>query len=406
MELVDRPDYLARLRRWRDRPVIKVVTGVRRCGKSTLLELYRRELAGEGVPAERIIALNLEDLSLGALTASHQALHDHIAARLAPDGPTYVFLDEVQAVPNFERAIASLQLRPGVDLYVTGSNAHILSGDLATLLSGRYVEVAVLPLSLAEFAAARRAVSPQAAPADLYADYVRFGSFPFVLSLVPDGDAVDDYLGGLLATVLLKDVAVRQKVANARLLQDVTAYLFHNVGSPVSLRRVSDSLTSLGRRPSPHTVESYLTGLIDAYLVYPVAPWDVRGLTHLAIPDKYYVVDPGLRRALVGYAGGDSGHVLENVVFLELRRRHSRVRVGRTGGREIDFVVGQAERTGYFQVAQSVRDPATLERELAPLRAIDDHHPKRLLTLDAEPPISHNGIVQLNVLDWLLGRES
>jgi predicted AAA+ superfamily ATPase len=402
--LIDRPAGLAALRRWRDKPVIKVVTGVRRCGKSTLLELFQAELAADGVTLDQIIALNLEDFDLAHL-ADAAALHAHITERLVDGRMNYVFVDEVHLAAEFERALDSLHLRADVDLYVTGSNAQMLSGELATRLSGRYVEIELQPLSLAEFAAARTGraeATEDRSPSGLYGNYLRFGGLPLVQELMPDVRAARDYLDGVVSTVLLKDVAVRQSVSNAAMLRDVTAFFFQNVGNLTSLRRVSNALMAASRRPSPNTVESYLTGLVDAYLLYPVERWDVKGLRRLDGPAKYYCVDPGLRASLVGYTGGDAGHVLENIVFLELHRRHGRVRVGQTRGGEIDFIVGEGADLAYYQVAASVHDPTTLARELAPLEAVRDHHPKRLLTLDPEPPTSHGGIIQASVVEWLL----
>ena len=403
-ESIRREDGLASLRRWRDRPVIKVVTGVRRCGKSTLLELFRDDLRADGVPEDRIVSLNLERLADATLAPHYQGLHDTVTARLQPTGTTYVFIDEVQLVPGFEKAIDSLHLDPRIDLYVTGSNATLLSGELATLLSGRYVELSLQPLAFSEFLIGRRAADPTISVERAYQEYSRWGGFPFVTRLIPDDDAVADYLDGILNTVLVKDVMVRQKVSSALALRDLVAYLMSNVGSPTSLRRISNTLTSAGRRPSPNTVENYLTGLLDAYILYPLRPFDVRGLRHLDTPAKYYAVDPGLRAAAVGLRGGDVGHILENVVFLELRRRHKTLWAGRSGEHEIDFVAQEGALTTYYQVAATVRDRETLARELRPLRSIADHHPKVLLTLDADPPITHGGIQQLNVIDWLLRR--
>ncbi|MDR3069099.1 MAG: ATP-binding protein [Cellulomonas sp.] len=397
-ELIRRDSGLTALRRWRDQPVIKVVTGVRRCGKSTLLELFRRDLRADGVRDDQIVSLNLESLDDAALASDFRALHDHVVARAAAEGTTYVFIDEVQVVEDFEKAIDSLHLRPGIDLYVTGSNAMMLSGELATRLSGRYVEVPMTPLSFAEYVVGRGSGTELDR---LYQDFSRWGSFPFVTRLIPDADAVADYLEGILSTVLVKDVMVRQKVANALMLRDVVTFLMGNVGSPTSLRRVANTLASAGRRPSPNTVENYLTGLVDAYVMYPLYAYDVKGLRRLDTPAKYYAVDPGLRAAVVGHRGGDVGHVLENVVFLELRRRHKNLWSGRSGDGEIDFVVQEGAQLTYYQVAATVRDSATLARELAPLQAIRDHHPKYLLTLDQDPPTSHDGIQQRNALDWL-----
>ena len=407
-ELIDRPRELARLRRWRDKDVVKVITGVRRCGKSTLLAQFARELREDGVPTERIVVLNMEDFSLAHLLGSARAFHDHVAALLAPQRRFYLFVDEIQLVDSFELALNSLALTFDVDIYVTGSNAQMLSSDLATRLAGRYVEIHLLPFSYTEFARGReiqgRADEDRSYPG-LYASFVRWGGFPLVQELLPDADSTVDYLEGLVNTVLVKDVAIRQRVANMAVLRDVTAYLLHNVGNLTSLKRISDSLTSLGRKPSPNTVDGYLAGLIDAFLLYPVRRWDTKGLRFLAGPAKYYAVDTGLRNVLVGYTGDDAGHLLENIVFLKLRRSFSDIRTGVTVAGEVDFVTVRGADVTYYQVAQSVRSRETLERELRPLESIKDNYPKVLLTLDAEPVISHGGINQVYVLDWLRDQE-
>ncbi|MDR3359718.1 MAG: ATP-binding protein [Bifidobacteriaceae bacterium] len=402
--LVDRPLPLAALRRWRDKPIIKVVTGVRRCGKSTLLELFRDELTRTGVAPDQIVHFNLEDLEVQDLATDHRALHRAVLDRRHPTAKTYVFLDEPQTTPEFELAVDSLHLRPELDLYLTGSNAQMLSGDLATRLAGRHVEIQLTPLSFAEFSTGwRQRGFKDAEASKIYSEFTRWGSFPFALTLAPDTTAIDDYLDGLVNTILLKDVAVRQRVANAALLRDVVAFLLSNVGSATSLRRVANALTSAGRGPSPNTIESYLSGLVSAYLMYPLEPRDLAGLRHLDAPKKYYAVDPGLRAAVIGRRRPDTGHMLENTVFLELLRRHRHVWSARAGGGEIDFVAAAGDQLIYIQVAATVRDEATLARELAPLAAVPDHHPKLLLTLDEDPPTSHRGIRQLNALDWLLG---
>jgi len=284
-----------------------------------------------GLPPEQIIALNMEDMALAPLAAGAAPFHDHVVGLVRPGLPMYLFVDEVQRVTEFERALASLQLRHDLDIYVTGSNAQMLSGELSTLLSGRYVEISLLPLSFAEYVAGRRALAASGddvTPGSRYADYALYGGMPYGLQLLSDRAALQDYFDGLISTILLKDVAVRQKVANPAMLHDVVRFLFGNVGSPTSLRNIAQALGSAGRTPSPHTVESYITGLSNAFLFYPVRRYDVRGKRWLAGPDKYYAVDPGLRQASVGFASADSGQVLENVVYLELCRRRRRVNQG------------------------------------------------------------------------------
>jgi predicted AAA+ superfamily ATPase len=263
----------------------------------------------------------------------------------------------------------------------------------------------MLPFSFAEFVDRRRnspGTGTDLALSRLYSEYIQFGSFPYVTGLIPDLNTTKDYLDGIINTVLLKDVTVRQRVSNTAMLSDVVSFFAHNIGNLTSMRRIAASLSHVGRPPSPTTVENYLTGLIDAFLFYPVKRWNIAGLRHLEGPEKYYIVDPGMRYSLVGYAGGDTGRVLENVVYLELCRRHKHVKTGQSNAGEIDFIVGQGNDMSYIQVSETVRDPVTLTRELKPLQTLKNHYPKYLLTLDENPPISHNGIQQINCLDWLV----
>jgi predicted AAA+ superfamily ATPase len=395
------------LTRWRDRDLIKVVTGVRRCGKSTVLSLFRDQLRATGVAEEAIVTVNLEDPEQLARTPDHLSLYREVVGRLAPGVTTYVFLDEVQEIPDFERALDGLHLLPAVDLYVTGSNARLLSSELASLLAGRYVEIPLTPFSFAEYTAARRpglADDPVLRPAvlaSLFADYSRLGGFPYATALQPDLDLVRDYLLGLLNTALLKDVIIRHKVARADALRDVVAFVLDNAGNITSPKRISDTLTSTGRRIAPETVSGYLTALTESFIVYEARRFDIRGTRLLEHTAKYYAVDPGLRTALLGDRSRDVGHVLENIVYLELRRRYREVYVGSLGRSEVDFVVTGEDGPAYVQVAQTVADTAVLARELAPLAAVPGHYPRILLSADPGP-VDHSGIRQLNVYDWLL----
>ena len=405
--LIDRPTDVDRLARWRDQDVIKVVTGVRRCGKSCLFAQFQERLRGEGVPDAAIVTVNLEDPEQLARTPDHLTLYREVVARLAPGTTTYVFIDEVQEVDQFERAVDGLHLRDDVDLYVTGSNAHLLSGELATLLSGRYVEIPLLPLSFAEYVSARRPgldddpVLRQALTTSLFADYVRFGAFPYVTRLQPDIDLVRDYLLGILNTVLLKDVVARRRIARADTLRDVVAFMLDNVGNLTTPKKIADTLVSSGRRVAPETVTGYLAGLTESYVLYEARRYDIRGKRLLENTAKYYVVDTGLRTALLGDRRRDDGHLLENVVYLELRRRCRDVHVGKLGPAEVDFVAESSDGPTYLQVAQTVTDQAVLARELATLRAVPDHYPRLLLTTDPGT-VDHDGIRQTCVYDWLL----
>ena len=403
--LIDRPKSTAWLAQWRDRDVIKVVTGVRRCGKSTLLRLFQDALRSQGVADDRIITVNLEDPALSGLLGDFRALYEHIRSLLSENGQSYVFIDEIQQADQFERVVDGLFILPGVDLYLTGSSSRLLSGNLATLLTGRYVEHRLLPLSFAEFVTARTASQPKVSRGlplrDLYDEYAHVGGFPFVTTLDSD-DQVRQYLEGIISTILLKDVATAQRVANSAMLQSVTQFLFANLGSSTSIKKIADTMTSAGRSISRQTVESYLNGLRDAFVVYPAPRWDVRGKRLLETGEKFYVVDVGLRRALLGARPVDAGHVLENIVYLELLRRPGRVFTGKIDQKEVDFIVERDDGTTFIQVALSVDDDATPARELAPLKAIPGHDPRLLLTLDREQPQSYDGIRRMSVLDWLL----
>lgn len=392
--MIERTQYMDRLARWRDTRLIKVITGVRRCGKSTLLRQFQQALIASGTPPERVISLNFEDLRYESLTDYH-ALYDYITARLAPEGMNYVFLDEVQLVDRFQRAVDSLFLRDNVDIYLTGSNAYLLSGDLATLLSGRYVEIRMLPFSFKEYY--------QLVGGDRKAAFLRYftyGGFPYAATL-SDEDLWGEYLRGIYHTVLVKDIVTRRNIGDVPLLEAVVRFLFDNVGSMVSVKKIADSLTSGGRKTSPATVAGYLAALQDAFILYRAGRYDIRGKEHLKSLEKYYLVDPGLRTAILGRRTADIGHVLENMVYLELLRRGYEVMIGKEGRLEVDFVARKDGDRAYFQVAATVLDPATYAREWAPLRQVRDNYPKYVLTMD-EFPLGEEGIRQKNVIDFLL----
>jgi predicted AAA+ superfamily ATPase len=287
-----------------------------------------------------------------------------------------------------------------VDLYLTGSNAYMLSGEIATLLSGRYVEIPMLPLSFKEYLSAFD--EPAVDLPRRYRDYLVNSSFPYTLKFEGDSRAIRDYLGGIYNTVVLKDVVTRKNIADVLMLESVIRFLFDNIGNLTSTKKIADTMTSAGRKIAVHTVEIYLAALTDSFVLYRAGRYDVKGKQHLKTGDKYYLADLGLRYYLLGSEGADQGRMLENVVFLELRRREYEVSVGKVGAAEVDFVAVKDGRVEYYQAALTVRDKATLERELEPLDAISDHNPKYLITLDDDPPASYNGIRQVYALDWLL----
>lgn len=399
MPLIQREQYLEFLRRHKDQDVIKVVSGVRRCGKSTLFELFKQELLASGVKANQIISINFEDLEYEPLQEYH-ALHEYIVERLIPETPMYVFLDEVQHVPQFEKVVGSLFIKPNVDIYITGSNAYFMSSDIATLLTGRYVQVEMLPLSFKEF---HSAYSQQnLSDMDIYNLYIEHSSFPRLVN-VEDDESIDEYLESILNTVILKDIVTRLKITDVPLLLDIIKYLLANIGSLINPTKIANTLTSYGRKTDNKTVEKYLQGLKDGLLIYEVDRFDVKGKALLQRNAKYYVVDSAFRKFLLSRTDSDRGHILENIVYLELIRRGYRVYVGHLQNGEIDFVAKMPHRLEYYQVSYSVMDDTTLRRELSPLEKLDDNYPKYLLTMDVlHKTDNHNGIEQKNVLDWLL----
>ncbi len=398
--MVERSEYLSLLETWRDKQVIKVITGVRRCGKSTLLTQFRNRLVADGIANECIISLNFEDLD-NEPYLDYKALYAYVKEHLQPNRKNYLFFDEIQLVENFQKVIDSLFLQPNVDIYVTGSNAYLLSGEIATLLTGRYIEINLYPLSFKEFMSATPTVPVETA----YRNYTQFGSFPYVLHLNEEKQMITDYLSGLYNTIVLKDVVARRKITDVTMLESVVRFLADNIGNMTAIKRISDAMTSAGRKITAHTVENYVSALVASYIFYPVSRYDTKGMQYLKNGQKYYLSDIGLRNVIIGTKTGDLGHILENVIYLELLRRGGEIYVGKADNAEIDFVVINGVMRTYYQVALTVREDTTLQRELAPLQSISDHYPKYLLTLDNDSPVSHNGIRQLYALDWLLGKE-
>lgn len=395
--MVKRERYLHQLRQFRDKQLIKVITGIRRCGKSTLLRLFQEELLKEGVSGTQIVSVNFEDMDNHHLL-DPAVLYEYVKERLHPE-MTYVFLDEVQMVPSFERVVDSLFIKENVDVYITGSNAHMLSGEIATLLSGRYIEIEMMPLSFKEYVEAH---PDQGNLPALYKKYLTTSSFPYVLELGEDKELIRAYLDGVFNTVIVKDIMTRKKIADVLMLKSVVRFIFDAIGSLISIKKISDTMTSAGRKISVHTVESYLSGLMESYVIYQTKRYDVKGKQHLKTLEKYYLVDVGLRYYLLGKRQADQGHLLENVVYLELLRRGYDVYIGKVDQYEIDFIALSSEETLYIQVAATVRDKNTLERELRPLQQLRDHHPKIVLTLDEDPEMNIEGIRIINALEYLI----
>jgi predicted AAA+ superfamily ATPase len=387
---------------FKDKDFIKVITGIRRCGKSSLLKLFALHLRASGVEENRIQFINFEDWSNADLT-DPKVLHDHITRRLVKKKMNYVFLDEIQMVRDFERVAGSLNLRENIDLYISGSNAYFLSGEMATLLSGRYVAIKMMPFSFKEYYYAVRDLAAGAASREACdEDYVRYSSFPCALFLDKDPEKINEYLGALIDTIILKDVVQRKNISAVAALQRLLKFVFGNIGFLTSTKKISDSMKSFGYNVSVQTVESYLSALEDSFIIYKVNRLDVNGREYLKANDKYYMADIGMRRYLLGDKMKDYGAVLENLVYLELLRRGYTVYAGRAADREIDFIAFKSGVPEYYQVALTLKDEATLERELAPLQKIKDNYAKYIITRDG-PGGNDGGILIRGALDFLLG---
>lgn len=396
--MIKRPVYLDELISFKDKDLIKVVTGIRRCGKSTLLDLYAEYLLNNGINSNQIIRINLEDHDFNFIN-DYNDLYNYVNSKLLNDKMNYVLIDEVQKVINFQIACDSLYIKNNVDLYITGSNSKLLSGELATLLSGRYVEIKMLPLSFKEYISYVGDTDIQ----KKYVDYITKSSFPYVLKL-DSSKEIRMYLDGLFNTVIVKDIAERKDISDISMLKDVIKFMFDNVGNLCSSTSIANTMTSSGRKISVPTVEKYLEALVESFVLYKVQRYDIRGKNYLTTGSKYYLSDVGLRYYLLGSKFTDQGHILENVVYLELFRRGYEVYIGKNIDMEIDFVAVNDKGEEYYQVSYSVKEKETLERELNALDNISDHNQKYLLTTDYLPYTSYNGIKVINVFDWLLDK--
>ena len=397
--MIERPNYLEELISFKEKDLIKIVTGIRRCGKSTLFDLYIEYLLSNGVNKDQIIRMNLEEYEFNDIT-DYKDLYNYINSKLMDNQMNYVFVDEVQKITDFQKACDSLYIKKNVDLYITGSNSKLLSGELATLLSGRYVEIKMLPLSFKEYIS-------YVGDSDIqrkYVDYITKSSFPYTLKL-DNSKEIRMYLDGLYNTVIVNDIAERKEISDIGMLKDVIKFMFDNVGNLCSSTSIANTMTSNGRKISVPTIEKYLEALVESFVLYKVSRYDIKGKNYLTTGSKYYLSDIGLRYYLLGSKNADDGHILENVVYLELIRRGYEVYIGKNDDNEVDFVAINEKGEEYYQVSYTVKDSKTLERELKPLNNINDHNPKFLLTTDFTPYTSHNGIKQINVFDWLLGRE-
>ena len=404
--MVERKEYLEHLIQWKDEQVIKVVTGIRRCGKSTLLLQYQEWLKASGVSDEQIVTINFEELEYEELQ-DYKKLYAYLKDRLCKGKMTYIFLDEIQKVSAFEKVVDSLYVKPQVDLYVTGSNAYLLSGDLATLLTGRYVEIKMLPLSFYEFVEITGSGQEQG-----LSEYMRDGGLPYVAVMDRTPEKVDTYLEGIYNTVIVKDIEDRQarkesdtdkrKINDILLLKTIARYLASIVGNPVSIRSITDYFISNGRKISPNTVSDYVEALTESFIFYPAERFDIIGKQLLKANRKMYIVDLGLRNHILPRRQYDLGFSLENIVYFELLRRGYRVMIGKVGSTEVDFVAEKQGTYTYFQVTADMTAQETFEREMKPLRRIRDNYEKIVLTGDRLTLGNYDGIQVKYLPDWLL----
>lgn len=400
--MIKRDLYLKKIMKLKDLPLIKVLTGMRRAGKSTLLDLLEKQLIEEGITPENIIHINFE-LMIWDNVKDYRQLYQMLQEKMAGKEHVYLLLDEIQLVRHWERAVNSIFAEQKADIYITGSNAKMLSSEIATLLSGRYALIEVYPLSFREYLDFCPDEKQHVDAA--FQTYLQFGGMPVIPGMPQEINIIQTVLSGIYNTVLMKDIVQRNAVRDSALLEQIVRFLADNVGNPVSTSKISGYLTSQGRKTTSVTVDNYLKMLRDAYIFYRADRYDIKGKLYLKTLEKYYIVDNGLRNALLGFHGGDYGHVLENIVYLELLRRGYEVGVGKLGNLEVDFVASKPERKVYYQVSASIMDEKTRERELAPLQQIPDQYEKVVLTMDRTYIKDFNGIRNVNIIDFLLADE-
>ena len=401
--MIERNEYLNLLKRFKDKELIKVITGLRRCGKSTLLEMYKDYLINNGIDEDQIISINLEDLKYNFID-DYMSLYNYIVDSLNSKKKNYIFIDEVQKIIDFQKAVDSLYIKKNVDLYITGSNANLLSSELATLLSGRYIEIKMLPLSFKEYKDAYKELNND----ELYQKYISFGSLPYTTSLETEDD-VSIYLSSIYNDIIIKDVMTRKKIQDETMLRSVANFAMDNIGNIVSSNNIANTMTSDGKDINVRTIDRYLEGFAESFFLYKASRYDIKGKRYLKTGEKYYVSDLGLRYFLLGRKIGDYGHVLENVVYLELLRRGYDVFIGKIDEYEVDFVAINNNGRMYIQVAETLKgidenDTKILDRELRSLRKIDDNYEKMILTADKTPLANEEGIKIQNVYDWLLDK--
>ena len=395
--MIQRPEYIDKLKKFKDKELIKIVTGIRRCGKSTLLELYKNYLKETGIEQEQIISVNLEDLKYNFIK-NYMDLYNYINDKLKSDKKNYVFIDEIQIIPNFQKVADSLYINKNVDLYITGSNANLLSSELATLLSGRYVEIKMLPLSFKEY---KETIDINDLE-EVYKRYISLGSFPYTVQL--EEDEISVYLGNLYNDIIIKDIMLRKGISDETMLKSVANFALDNIGNLVSINSIANTMISDGRQINVRTVERYLEGFTESFFLYKASRYDIKGKQYLKTGEKYYVSDQGLRYFMLGRKLGDRGHILENIVYLELLRRGYEVYVGKVDDYEVNFVAINSSGKKYVQVCETLKDNENkiLKRELNSLQRINDNYEKMILTMDKIPVSNEEGIIVKNALEWML----
>lgn len=406
-KLIDRPQYLNQLIQNKDVDLVKIVTGIRRCGKSSLLDLYHQYLLKHGVPDSHIIHMNLESLRYRDLT-DYLSFYDYVSERIAAEGKTYLIFDELQTVEHWEKAIESFRLDFDVDIYITGSNAYLLSTEFSTLLSGRYVEIRMLPLSFKEFLDFYE-FAADVTMDEKFQKYLQFGGMPILREYKFNEARSNQALEGIYSTVVLRDILQRNSGADQAMLQKIMLFLCSNIGSITSPNSIGTVLSNEGdihtgkqKSIAGKTVDKYISMLHNAFVFFSVGRYDVKGKQLLKTLGKNYIIDMGFRNMLLGYRDADRGHIIENIVFLELLRRDYRVYIGKVGETEVDFVAEKPNDKIYIQVTESMQSPETRERELRPLRLIPDNYEKIVLSMDRSFIHSYDGIKSENLIDWLL----
>lgn len=405
--LINRPEYLTQLIQNKDVDLIKIITGIRRCGKSSLLDLFHQYLITNKIPDVNIIHMNLESLRYRNLT-DYLSFYDYVSALIPATGKTYLIFDELQVVEHWEKAIESFRLDYDVDIYITGSNAYLLSTEFSTLLSGRYVEIRMLPLSFKEFLTFyefETAITME----EKFQKYLQFGGMPILKEYHFNEPRSNQALEGIYSTVVLRDILQRNNQVDQNMLHKIILFLCSNIGSISSPNSIGNVLSNegdiqqfKGKNVAGKTVDKYISMLRSAFIFYSVRRYDVKGKQLLKTLGKHYIIDMGFRNMLLGYRDADRGHIIENIVFLELLRRDYRVYIGKVGETEVDFVAEKPNDKLYIQVTESMQSPETRERELRPLRMIQDNYEKIVLSMDRDFITSYEGIKSLNLIDWLL----